>query len=235
MKIRGQRECQECGTRWSYYETGEVSCPNCDSLRSRGLDERTEHTDAPAALDLSPARSLIDEEGLSEALQDATQRCRTYTTHIGFIHAGDLTPLSETYLGATELVYSAREARRSMRIDDEAELYLLSLLKGADEGTRPDPGDVPDSLRTARGLACAGAVADYQRVFKRYLDDHPDRQVETVLQTIADHVRRIEALDGDVDPVMAERLVRAVRELREHVCTDTDALTTAKSRLEGLQ
>ncbi|RRJ29229.1 DUF7117 family protein [Halocatena pleomorpha] len=235
MKIRGQRECRECGTQWSYYETGAVSCPNCDSLRSRGLDERTEHTDAPAALDLSPARSLVEEEGLSEALEDATERCRTYITHIGFIHAGELTPLSETYLAATELVYSARELRRSMRIDDDTELYLLSLLSGADEGDRPDPDSVPHSMRTARGLACAGAVDDYRRAFSWYLDEHPDQQATAVLQTVSEHARRIEALDGDVDPVMAEQLVSAVRDLRRYVCTGTETLSAARSRLDGLQ
>ncbi|UPM43526.1 DUF7117 family protein [Halocatena salina] len=235
MKIRGQRECRECGTRWSYYETGDVSCPDCDSLRSRGLDERTKHTDAPTALDLSPARSLVEEEGISEALQDATERCRTYITHIGFIHAGELTPLSETYLAATELVYSARELRRSMRIDDDTELYLLSLLKGADEGNRPDPEVVPKSMQTARGLASAAAVDDYRQAFNWYLDEHPDQQAAAVLQTVSEHVRRIEALDGDVDPMVAERLVASVRDLRKHVCTGADTLTTAQSRLEELQ
>lgn len=235
MKIRGQRECQECGTRWSYYETGEVSCPDCDSLRSRGLDERAEHTDTPVTLDLSPARSLVEEDGLSAALRDAIERCRTYTNRTGFIHAGEFRKLSETYLGATELMYGGRESRRSMRIGDEAELYLLTLLKGADAGRRPDPEDVPESMRTARGLACAAAVDDYRREFKRYLEDRPDQQVGPVLGTIAEHVRRIEALDGDVDPAAAERLVRAVRELREHVCTDADTITTARLRLDEIE
>lgn len=235
MKIRGQRECQECGTRWSYYETGEVSCPNCDSLRSRGVDERAEHTDTPVTLDLSPARSLVEEDGLSAALRDAIERCRAYTNRTGFIHAGELRGLSETYLAATELAYSARESRRSMRIGDEAELYLLSLLREADAGRRPDPEDVPESMRPARGLACAAAVDDYRREFKRHLEDHPDREAGSVLETIAEHVRRIEALDGDVDPAAAERLVRAVRELREHVCTDADTLTTAQLRLDEIE
>lgn len=235
MKIRGQRECRECGTRWSYYETGAVSCPDCDSLRSRGLDERAEHTDTPVTLDLSPARSLVEEDGLSAALRDAAERCRTYTVRTGFIHAGELVELSETYLAATDLLYGARESRRSMRIEDEEELYLLALLAGADDATRPDPDDVPESMQPARGLACATAVDDYRRAFKRYLDDHPDRQAEAVLGTIAEHVRRIEALDGDVDPTAAERLIRAIRDLRAYVCTDADTLITAQSRLDEIR
>jgi DNA-directed RNA polymerase subunit RPC12/RpoP len=31
MKIRGERECTDCGTRWSYYDTASVECPQCGS------------------------------------------------------------------------------------------------------------------------------------------------------------------------------------------------------------
>lgn len=235
MKIRGQRECVACGTRWSYYETGEVACPACESLRSRGVDDRTEHTASPVALDLSPARSMVDEEGLNEALSEATERCRSFITQTGFIHAGELQELSEAYLAATELRYSAREAQRSMRIDEETELYLLSLLGGADTGERPAPEEIPDAMRSARGLAYAGAIEKYRTDLRRYLDEHPDKQTGSVLTRIAEHTRRIEALDGDVAPEITERLVRATRELYEHVCTDADTLAVTQSRLDSIE
>jgi uncharacterized Zn finger protein (UPF0148 family) len=233
MKFRGQRECQDCGTRWSYYETGEVACPNCESLRSRGIDERTEHTDAPVPLDLSPSRSMVS-EGLSEALNDALERCREFVTRTGFIHAGELKPLSETYLTANELVYAARESLYSMRIDDDEEVYLLSLLR-ADTGQRPPPEEVPRSMRTARGLAAADAVGDYRSDLRTCLDDG-DPIVRRVLATIAEHVRRIEALDGDVEPVTTERLVHATQDIGEYVRTDEEErLATARDRLDEIE
>lgn len=235
MKIRGQRECRECGTRWSYYETGEVACPDCGSLRSRGIDERTEHTGAPVTLDLSPAQSMVDTEGLSAALDDAIERCRSFTTQAGFIHAGELKPLSETYLAANELVYTAREAGRTMRLDESEELYLLSLLRSADDDRRPAPDDVPPSMHAARGLAYAAAIEAYRRDLRTYLDTHPDQMAQSVLATIEEHVRRIEALDGDVDPETAERLVLATQETGDYVRTGTESLLgTARSRLDEM-
>jgi uncharacterized Zn finger protein (UPF0148 family) len=234
MKFRGQRECQDCGTRWSYYETGEVACPNCESLRSRGIDERTEHTDAPVSIDLSPARSMVESEGLSAALDDATERCREFVTRTGFIHEGAFQPLSDTYLAANELIYAARESLRSMRIDDEEELYLLSLLQGADAGQRPPPEEVPRSMRTARGLAAADAIGDYQNDLRTYLDE--DSMVRRELATITEHVRRIEALDGDVDIMTSERIVHAMQDIGEYVRTDDEErLATARDRLDTIE
>ena len=51
MKVRGRRECEACGARWSYFDTGEVTCPDCGSLHSVGLDdERALHTASTATL-----------------------------------------------------------------------------------------------------------------------------------------------------------------------------------------
>ncbi|MDY6780397.1 MAG: hypothetical protein SV760_07620 [Halobacteria archaeon] len=37
MEISGERECLECGSRWSYFDTREVACPDCGSLRSKSV------------------------------------------------------------------------------------------------------------------------------------------------------------------------------------------------------
>jgi uncharacterized Zn finger protein (UPF0148 family) len=235
MKLRGQRECRECGAQWSYYETGEVACPNCESLQSRGIDERTEHTDTPVMFDLSPSRSIADSEGLSEALDDAIERCREFVTRTGFIHAGEFKPLSDTYLTANELIYAGRKSTRSMRIDEEEELYLLTLLQDADTGQRPPPENVPEPMRTARGLAVADAIADYQSDLRTYLDDHPDPMARRVLATITEHVRRVEALDGDVDLKTSKRLVQATQDIGEYVRTeDEERLVAARDRLDSI-
>lgn len=234
MKVRGQRECTDCGTQWSYYETGTVDCPNCGSLRSRGIDERTEHTDAPVTLDLTAARNRVDED-LLDAASEAADACREFVRKTGFIHAGDLRPLSDTYLAAAELAAVAAALGRAMRTSDEEELYLVDLLRGADHGERPGPDEVPESMHATRGLAYAGAVDDYRDEARTYLDDNPDPDASAVLQTIGNHVRRIEALDGEVDVRTTERVVRATQEVGRYLIEDDKgALVAARERLDEL-
>ncbi|MFC5972938.1 TFIIB-type zinc ribbon-containing protein [Halomarina salina] len=234
MKIRGRRECADCGHRWSYYETGEVACPDCGSLRSTGVDDRTEHTDSAVRLDLTDARNRVDDD-LLDAASDAAEACREFVRQSGFIHAGELRPLSDTYLAAAELAAVSRSLDRSMRVSDAEELYLLSLLRGADLDDRPGPSDVPDSLRSPRALAYAKAVSDYRSDLRTWLDDHPDDAANGVLQSIAEHVRRFEALDGEVSPADSERLVRATQDIGDYLREgDEGALATAKGRLADI-
>ena len=240
MRIRGERECKECGTRWSYYETGSVNCPNCGSLRSVGTDERTEHTASAATLDLSPARNRLDAGGddaadTRAAAERAAEACREFVRQHGFIDAGDLRELDETYLAALELRSVAEELARAMRMSDDEERYFLSLLAEADSGERPDSEDVPESLRAARGLAAAEAVTEYRRDVSAYLDDNPDSEAQAAFGTLSEHKKRIEALDGDVAPETADRLVRIAQELGTYLReNDETALMTARDRLSRL-
>lgn len=241
MRIRGERECNDCGTRWSYYETGSVHCPNCGSLHSVGTDERTQHTASTATLDLSSARNQLDantDDGSDTraAAERAAENCRAFVRQHGFIDAGDLQTLDDTYLAALELRYVAEELARAMRISDEEEGYFLSLLAGADRGERPPPENVPESMRAASGLACATAVEAYRRDASTYLEAHPDSEARATFGTLAEHTKRVQALDGDVPPETAARLVRVAREvgtsLRED---DEDALSTARERLSRFE
>jgi uncharacterized Zn finger protein (UPF0148 family) len=237
MRIRGERECKECGTRWSYYETGTPNCPNCGSLRSTGVGERTQHTASTAELDLSASRNRLgDGDGdVRAAAERAAEDCRTFTRQHGFIDAGDLAPLDETYVGALELRSVADELARAMRATDAEEAYFLALLGGVDDGERPAPTEVPASLRTARGLAAAKAVREYRSDVSTHLDDHPDEDARGAFGTLGEHVKRIEALDGDVSPATADRLVRVARELGTYLRTDEEnALVTARDRLSRL-
>ena len=234
MKVRGQRECTDCGTQWSYYETGTVECPACGSLKSRGVDDRTEHTDAPVTLDLTAARNRVDDD-LLDAATEAADECREFVRKTGFIHAGDLRPLSDTYLAAAELAAVASTLGRAMRTSTDEELYLTELLRGADQGERPDPGDVPESMHAARGLAYAGAVDDYRDDVRTYLGDRADPAASAVFQTIGNHIRRIEALDGEVDVETTERVVRAAQDVGRYLIEDDEgALATARQRLDAL-
>jgi len=235
MKIRGDRECKDCGTRWSYYETASVACPDCGSLRSVGVDDRTRHTNAPATFDLTPVRSRIDEVPLRSVAEDAAERSAEYVRKRGFVDAGELLVLDETFVAATVLRHVGGTIARGLRTSDGDELYFLELLRGADDGDRPPADEVPKSLRAPHGLAIADAVAAYQRDVREYLADAPDEQAGTLSGRIRDHRKRIEALDGDVAPNDAERLLRATRDLGKYLQRDDEsALVTADNWLNGI-
>jgi hypothetical protein len=109
------------------------------------------------------------------------------------------------------------------------------LLRGADEGDRPLPTDVPESMRGPRGLAAARAVDDYRTDVRRYLEDHPDSTASRLPGRIDGHRKRVEALDGEVSPRTAESLVDAARAVGRAVAHDDEsALAQAQSHLDGL-
>lgn len=224
MKIRGRRECVQCGTVWSYYETGSPRCPDCDSVRSVGLDDRTRHTDATVSLDLTPVRNRIDDVPDEDLAADAAARAREYVRERGFVDAGELEPLDWTFVGATELVHVATAYGDRLRPSNEEELYFLDLLKTADGGEPRMPDDVPSAMAGPYGLAMASAVSDYQRDLRTYLRDVDDVPTEAsaIAGRLRDHRKRIEALQGDVDPADAYRLVRAARDLGRAVAGGSD-------------
>ncbi|WP_424018497.1 DUF7117 family protein [Halorientalis pallida] len=235
MKIRGDRECKSCGTRWSYYDTGSVECPQCGSLRSVGVDDRKEHTASAVSLDLTDVRDRIDDAPLPELATDAAERCREYVRQQGFIDAGELRPLGDTYLAALELAHAALELDRSMRIADDEEYYVLELLRGADHGERPGPSTVPESMRAARGLAYASAVADYHDELRTYLEDNPDELARDLLSSLSEHRKRVDALDGDVSLADSEALIGAAQAVGHYLAEDDEgALAQARHHLDTL-
>jgi uncharacterized Zn finger protein (UPF0148 family) len=174
MKIRGERECQSCGTRWSYYDTGSVACPSCGDLRSVGVDSRTAHTDAAVTLDLSAHRDrfgdaigTLPESGVDELESDLREYCRKR----GFVDGGRLGGLDETYLAARELLEALDCFERRRDPTDADREYLLALVAGADDGDRPRAADVPDALREARGMAAVRAVQAYRSDALDFLDE----------------------------------------------------------------
>jgi uncharacterized Zn finger protein (UPF0148 family) len=232
MKVRGQRECQSCGHRWSYYETGSVACPACESLRSVGVDDRQLHTDAPATLDLSPYRTAWAEDRLADAVDDCKADLREYIRKRGFVDGGALRPLDDTVLAAHELLQVVDLYGRARESTDDDEQYLLALLRGAEDGERPPPEAVSAAWAEARGLAYANAVDDYRRDLLEWLDDHPDPEARRTLGTVHERVKRIQALQGDVSPTEAESLVRATREVGTYLRDgEESSLASARERL----
>jgi len=232
MKIRGQRECQACGHRWSYYETGSVACPACESLRSVGVDDRSLHTDAPATLDLTPYRTAWAEDRLADAVADCKADLREYLRKRGFVDGGELRALDDTVLAAHELLQVIDLFDRIRTPSDDDERYLLALLRGADGGERPPAEDVSTAWTEARGLGYANAVDDYRRDALEWLDDHPDPEARQTFGTVHERVKRVQALQGDVSPGEAESLVGAARELGRYLVEgEESALSCARERL----
>lgn len=234
MEVRGERECKECGARWSYFETGSVACPNCGSLRSVGTGDRKRHTDAPAELDLDPVLARLDDEPLADLTDEVKRACRSYLRKRGFIRAGELKPLDDAYLAAAELLQAADLYGRLRAPTDDEEWYVTSLLRAADTGERPAAEDVPPRLRKARGLAAASVVLTYRGDVSTFLEGSSDSEVRRTLGTLREHAKRVEALGGDVDPTEADELVAAARELGRHlIVDDADALAAARDRLDA--
>lgn len=235
MKVRGRRECRDCGSRWSYYETGSVACPDCGSLHSVGLDDdRRLYTGTAAELDLTAARAATD-ESLRRATDLATDAAREFIRRRGFVAGGTLQPLDDRFLAAAELRHVAARLGRAIRVPDDEELYFLSLL-AADEGERPPPDAVPEAVRAARGRGVADAVEAYGADVRAYLDEHPDELAVGLLGTIRQYVNRVQALEGDVPPTEAERLAAAAGDLGRYLRTGEEAaVSTARERLRAIR
>lgn len=239
MDVRGERECKDCGARWSYYETGSVTCPECGSVRSVGTDdERKRHTDLGADLDLGDARTHAANDRLREAADAAESAAREYVRRRGFVSGGDLRDLDDTYLAATELRHAASELGRALDVSEDAEYYFIGLLRGAEDGERPARRDVPESYVAVRGLGYATAVRAYRREVREWYDagdvDRP--HARSLLERLGDHVKRVRALDGDVPLDDSERLVEAARDAAAYLRSgDENVYERARTRLENLE
>ncbi|MFB6361094.1 MAG: TFIIB-type zinc ribbon-containing protein [Halobacteriales archaeon] len=233
MKLRGRRECVDCGERWSYFERDSVDCPRCGSLRSTAVEEEgTLHTAGGNALDLSEARQAVDTAPLGTVARLAAEASREFLADRGFIDRGELRSLDEITVAVAELRQVANRLRRSIEPEEDAEWYLLALLRGAEDGERPE--EVPQGFEAVRGLAIAAAVERYRVDMVRYLEADPDPEARRALGTLRDHLRRVEALDGDVPVEHSERLLAAVRELGAYLQGDEGALARAEDRLARL-
>jgi len=156
-----------------------------------------------------------------------------YVRERGFVDAGELLLLDDTFVAATELRHVGAELSRELRRSEAEELYFLDLLRGADEGERPPAEEVPDAFRSAYGLAVADAVGDYQRDLRTYLDDHPHPEARSVSGSVRDHRKRIEALDGDVDPKDAESASCTPRETSASTCYSGEGRARSSRRTTG--
>lgn len=239
MEVRGERECKECGTRWSYYETGSPACPSCGSLYSVGRGERALHTDRPVELDLTKALEAFEEDP-ADAGRIAEKRAGTYLRKRGFLSGGSLRPLTETYLAAWEVREVARELRRGGGLRPETGLdlsYIRTLFEDANRGQRPGPAAVPDSMRQTHGLAIEAAISDYLADLDAWVDaNEPGVDLRGARYRLDNHRRRLRALDGAIPPEQAEGLVIAARSIGAALAEDRIAsVEAAIETLDGLE
>ncbi|MDQ2053903.1 hypothetical protein [Halobellus sp. H-GB7] len=236
MRIRGRRRCKDCGREWSYFDTGQVNCPDCGSMRSVGTGDRERHTDSAVELDLSAPRAELDDAtDIDDIASELKTTLRDYVRQRGFVRAGELQSVDDTVLGAAELLHAVDVFGRTRDPDDEMQWYVLELLRGADDGQRPDPSSVPASMTDARGLAYAEVLDAFCSDLGTWLDDNPDPAARQVRETLATHVKRVDAVYGDVPAEESELLVRAARDLVSYLVDDDEmALTTAQDRLSRL-
>lgn len=227
MRIRGKRTCRDCGTTWSYYETGSVTCPDCGGIRSTGSGSRNQHTDRSASLDLRGPRSTAADGNLEGALDEAADGCLEYVRRRGFVDGGSLLDLDDTYVHAQELRHAATLAASRLELSDAERAYLLELL-GGEVGDRPSGGSVPESFREARGLGVATAVRDYRDDLRQWLDAADERpEVRSLLESLAEHEKRIRALDGEVGPAETAGLLAAARAVGTYCRSGTESDLTA--------
>jgi len=142
-------------------------------------------------------------------------------------------PSDDRYrFAANELLQAIDLFGRTRDPTDDDERYLLTLLRGADDGERPPPEVVSDGWATARGLGYANAIDDYRRDVSEWLDDHPDPEARKTLGTIHERIKRVQALQGDVSPTEAESLVRATCEVGAYLMAgEESSLASARERL----
>lgn len=236
MEVRGVRECQSCGAQWSYYDTGSTECPECGSMLSVGVGDRQLHTDRPVEFDLSAARERFADGSVRDAADPAQAAALEYIRGRGFIDAGELLGLDETYVAAHEIRHVASELGRALSVSEAESYYFGQLLDGAAEGQRPSPGDVPQPLHVARGLGAATAVRAYRDDLRTWVDREETVAAATSqLESLGSHVRRVRALDGAVEPADADRLVTAARRLGDFLREGDEAdLDASRAALDAL-
>jgi hypothetical protein len=208
MEIRGERECLDCGETWSYFETREPACPECGSLHSRAVEDAEEDTGGAVETGDLLTRFGTDFEA---ALEEAEDRCREYTSRVGFVEGGELQPPSPVYVMACEVKHTAAEFVGEREPTEEEREYTVSLVEGVEKGEPPGADGRPSTLDAAHNRAVAETVEEYAVDLSRYLRSmgEGDGRIEEA----RDLAKRTQATDGDADDaVEGLRLLRDVYE-----------------------
>ena len=164
MEIRGERECLECGSTWSYFESREVCCPECGSIKSQSMSSpRMDNTTDIDLVDSEVLGGLSDD--LDSALSTLEERCREYTGKTGFVERGDLKPPSPRYVMACEVKQIAAIYDANQLTGDDRR-YFVDLVHGLRDGEPPEKPS--GELEYIHNTAIAETVRDYATEVERY-------------------------------------------------------------------
>ncbi|MDY7082388.1 MAG: hypothetical protein SXQ77_08310 [Halobacteria archaeon] len=205
MEIRGERECLDCGSTWSYFDT--------KSVESVGGEEM----DSDSVLGELRMDDVIPRLGteFEDALEDAEENCRSYVSRQGFIKGGELQPPSPRFVMACEIIEIADALLRPMRreITEDERLYVVDMIHGLKEGEPPAPDERPESLDTYHNLAVARTVEDYAREVSRYVRNSSEKELPGEIEEARTKAKRTKATEGEEDDaVEGLRLLRDVYE-----------------------
>ena len=153
--------------------------------------------------------------------------------------------LTDDAAGAASDAADAETAVRDVDGGDNGDTAVDTETAGTDAVDAVDADDahsteltaaqVPSELQEAWGLAAADAVDAYCSDLRTWLDATPDDAAATTLSQLRDHVNRLNALQGDVEPAVATDVVESARAVGRYLRTgDDDALTAARDRLRRL-
>ncbi|MFB6186034.1 MAG: hypothetical protein ABEI86_04100 [Halobacteriaceae archaeon] len=225
MEIKGYRECRECGHQWSYYETGNIQCPECGSIKSTGIDERRLHTNTPVEIDITSIQSLVSNDEFRQAGQLAAEEARNYTIRRGFIQEGELIQCDDRIFSCHELRNLGNYINRTTSITDETEYYFIETIQAVKNKGRPDQQAIPMKLRSIRGLAYARTAKDYLNAVMTWVE-YTDQQPPSrgVFERTKENIKRVEALDGDISVRDSERIYEIVTNLYSY-CTTGEVST----------
>ncbi|MFB6284080.1 MAG: hypothetical protein ABEK59_09145 [Halobacteria archaeon] len=205
MELRGERECLECGSTWSYFDSRQVCCPECGSIRSQSVS--SPRMDSTSDVDIVDSEVLTGiGENFDETLSELEERCRRYTSQTGFVEKGDLKPPTPRYVMACEIKHAAT-TRDAEGLDEKSRRYVVDLVHGIRDGEPPDK--TPSGLQETHNLAIAETVRDYSTEVERYARK---RGVETPgeVERARSLAKRTLATEGVKDDA-----VEGLRHLRE--------------------
>jgi hypothetical protein len=229
MQFTGHRRCKQCASEWSYFETGSVSCPECGAIKSTGIGGPEPHTAQHTSLELAPYWEVTDEEVRIES--DKIRRAVTeFLSEYGFIKGGDFLPLHDEVLAAGELRHAAYRYNTLGDPSEEVEHYLLGLLRAVMGESRPT--SPPDVLKQARGRGTADILEQFLRDMRQWTQARAATELMPIRESFRTHLHRIQALEGDVDPVVLSRLIQSARAVQQYIAReDQQSLSKARDHL----